>query len=59
MPVGELTLRFKYPDGRLSALITIDNDWKIEVFASVEAARQFAHDNDLTVKEMESESNES
>jgi len=54
LPVGELTLRFRYPDGRLSALIVINNDWKIEVFASEEAARKFALDNDLTVKEIES-----
>jgi hypothetical protein len=50
---GKLVLRFKYPDGRLSALITVDNDWKIEVFASEVAARAFAAEHNLEVEEIE------
>lgn len=57
MPIGELTLRFRYPDGRLSALVTIDGDWKIEVFANEETAKRFAEEHDLTIKEMEDGAN--
>lgn len=55
--VGELVLRFRYPDGRLSALITVDGDWKVEVFANEEAARNFAKEHNLKVKEMDSADN--
>jgi hypothetical protein len=51
--VGELVLRFRYPDGRLSALITVEGDWKVEVFANEDAARQFAKEHNLKVKEIE------
>jgi hypothetical protein len=37
----------------LSALITVDNDWKIEVFASEVAARAFAAEHNLEVEEIE------
>jgi len=44
--------RFKYPDGRLTAMICIDECWKVEVFSSDEAVEEFAKQNDLTVEEM-------
>ena len=56
-PVGELVLRFRYPDGRLSALITVGEDWKIEVFANEEMARSFAKYHNLKVKEMDGADN--
>lgn len=55
--IGELVLRFRYPDGRLSALITVGEDWKIEVFANEEMARSFAKYHNLKVKEMDSADN--
>ena len=57
MPVGNLILRFKYPDGRITAVISIDNDWKVEVFANKEEAEKFAKDNELTVREMDNADN--
>ena len=51
---GELVLRFRYPDGRLSAVITVDNDWQVQVFANEAAARVFAVEHNLLVKEMDS-----
>jgi hypothetical protein len=52
MAVGKLVKRFKYPDGRLTAMICIDECWKVEVFSSEEAIEAFAHEHDLTVEEM-------
>jgi len=52
MPVGKIVKRFKYPDGRLTAMICIDECWKVEVFSSDEAVEEFAKQNDLTLEEM-------
>lgn len=51
-PVGKLVKRFIYPDGRLTAVITVDGDWKTEVFPTVEAAERFARENNLAIEEM-------
>jgi hypothetical protein len=50
---GRLVKRFKYPDGRLTALVTVDNDWQVLVFASEEAAEKFAKHFNLEVTEIE------
>ena len=57
MPVGKIVKRFKYPDGRLTAMICIDECWKVEVFSSEDAVGEFAKQNDLTVEEMQREDN--
>lgn len=50
--VGKLVKRFVYPDGRLTATVSVGPDWKVEVFPSVEAALQFAKDHNLKVEEI-------
>lgn len=41
-----LTFRRLYADGRATALLTLpDGQWKIEVFASLDHAMQFAKEN--------------
>lgn len=50
---GNLVLRFRYPDGRLTGVITLGNDWRVETFANEDAARAFAKEHGLTIKEME------
>jgi hypothetical protein len=49
---GKLVKRFQYPDGRLTALIAVGNDWQVVVFASSEAANAFAKHFNLTVEEL-------
>lgn len=55
--VGKLILRFKYPDGRLTATVAIDGDWQVKVFASEAAARSFAVEYELEVEEMKNVDN--
>jgi hypothetical protein len=44
----ELTIRTVYPDGRVTGkVVWPDGEWKIEVFASLEHAQQFASENNL------------
>lgn len=50
--MDKLVIRFVFPDGRLTALIAIDNDWKVEVFASRAAAEEFAKEHNLQIEEM-------
>jgi len=52
MPVGNLIVRYIYPDGRLTATITVEDEWKTEVFPSKEAAKAFADRNDLKYEEL-------
>ena len=51
---GKLVLRFRYPDGRLSAIVTVDNDWQVKVFANELAARAFALEFNLQIEEQKS-----
>jgi hypothetical protein len=44
----ELVIRAQYADGRVTGKIQWpDGEWKIEVFASLEHAEQFAKENNL------------
>ena len=54
---GRLVKRFKYPDGRLTALIAVDNDWQVVVFATEDAADAFAQHFKLRVTELEHDDN--
>jgi hypothetical protein len=49
---GRLVKRFRYPDGRLTALVSVENDWQVVVFASEEAADKFASVYNLTIEEL-------
>lgn len=45
-----LTIRFRYPDGRCSTLLTWpDGEWKVEIFASDDHAIAFANENQMEV----------
>ena len=49
-----LVIRFKFPDGRVTALcVWPDGEWKVEVFATVEHAQKFARDNSMEYVEVE------
>jgi hypothetical protein len=49
---GVLTVRFGYPDGRISTLITWpDGEWKVEIFANIEHALGFAEKNELELSD--------
>lgn len=46
----KLHIRFKLTDGRCSTLVVWpDGEWKVEIFASLEHAQQFAINNDMEV----------
>lgn len=51
-PEGKLILRYTYPDGRVTALVSVGPDWQVTVFPTKEAARIFAEENKLKFEEM-------
>jgi hypothetical protein len=52
----KLTIRYDIPDGRCSTMITWpDGEWKVEIFASMEHALQFAKENHMEVHDARSE----
>jgi len=52
---GSLILRYAYPDGRVTALISVGPDWQVEVFPSKTAAMIFAKEHNLKFEEMPSD----
>lgn len=56
-PIGKMILRYKYPDGRLTTMIAIGEEWQVVVFPTEEAAREFAAQHNLSVEEMRQDEN--
>jgi len=54
---NRIFLRYTYPDGRTSTLVVwVDGEWKVEIFASEDHARQFAALNSMEVNDVRSSS---
>jgi hypothetical protein len=49
---GKLVTRFRYPDGRLTAVCVLAGQWQVIVFACEEDAVDFAKLHNLQLKEM-------